>query len=170
MIEPQFNDIYGMFYVPWWESRFFYYVVWCIIASMIFFIGYQLWRWYRARIIVISVPDRCLRELINMQYMMSQNSLDYNIAYTTMSRLFRDYITYCYKVCSVHKTDVELKENIKNFPLPAELIEPLEKLFERAYRVKFAEVEVDSRVVALDITLFIDMITKTRNIIPSRTI
>lgn len=165
MVEPQFHDIYGMIYVPWWQSRWCYYVLLCIVSAILCWIIRYFWRWYKIKKIMMPIPDRCMHELKNMQYMISLGSLDYGVGYITMGHLLREYITYRYNVCCLHKTDIELKEQIKTLGLPNELIELLEDFFDRAYKIKFAGAVVDSKMISSDIILFIDMIKKTRNVV-----
>ncbi len=158
-----FHDIYDMVYCPWWRTKFFFFSM-AVVGVLLLCagIGYYVWRLRRLKKNILPVPEWCVKELKNIEFMALSGTLtDYSYAYVAITRVLREYISYRFGVASVHKTDEEFQRDIANVDLAPADTEVLQELTMRAYRVKFARESVAVSQLFSDIVLVLDLIQKT---------
>lgn len=151
-------DIYGMYYVPFWQTDWFF---WCILTIIAFFAcGIILFflRFYGRKKKIVTPWQKALArldELVITEALPPNLVRDY---YFILTEVVKVYMGERYVWDVVHLTDREFVEYIGQTSLDLTVKNAVKGLFENATMVKFA----DQKTVA---TILKDHIVSLRRII-----
>lgn len=139
-LEQQLYDIYGMIYVPWWRTAWFYWLCGALVCITIATIVYGLLRIYRARFYRRTPSDSALRALdaLEKKHMHAEQS---RLFYYTLTDLLKVYLQERYGYRLSNKTDEECIAYFATTDFPHELQELVAMLLRAGTMSKFADAQ-----------------------------
>lgn len=153
-------DIYGMWHVPWWQSRTFYAVLIIIALALLgLLIWFALKRYaeYKSR---LTPWERAQRDLaqISERYAGAQHSKEF---YYALTAILKRYMHERYGFAVYDKTDSELVAYLATVDFPVELLEPLRSMLQSGITIKFAQGLAEQHQMNEDRAMACTIIEKT---------
>ena len=137
--QPHLYDIYGIYHLPFWQTRLFY----LLVASVIFlFVFFGVWRGIKMRRAKKLVKRSWQVAMDELRKLERQQILDRQMAqefYLSLTAIMKRYLQDRYGYQVVGKTDDELLMMLPSIHFPKNLIPGLEVLFRGSVEIKFAQ-------------------------------
>lgn len=136
-------DIYDIWHVPFWQTRWFYLVLFCLGALIFFTMLLLLVRWYRKRMKhkKISPWDKTLAALEQLKQKECATTEQGKAVYFTLTVVLKEYIDSRYGFDVQGKTDDELLQYLQQQKFEEELLNYLRDIAQGGVMVKFANVQ-----------------------------
>jgi len=155
----QLYDIYGTWYVPWWQRSYVYYsalaalTLCAVFLLLLFFVR-------RRRAIVAMTPwDQALLEC--QQLHTKSDTTSGRLWYYELTQILKKYIHQRYGLNAHSYTDQELLAQLQALPIEGALIEQFKILAQTSMMAKFAKDSGLQEQMARDLALSITLIKST---------
>lgn len=157
----QLYDIYGMWHVPFWQTRAFIIALWCFAALCAIAIIYFLIRMIRARKKTLKPWEWANRELDTLWEQRGFTREDGKRFYSQLTEIIKGYLEkrYGYHVRSA--TDIELIAYLQAHSFDPALLHDVQQIFEGTQEIKFANLDAIPEQIERDFALCKAFISKT---------
>ena len=154
--------IYGMWHIPFWQTRGFYTAVIAVsVLSMMILFRYGIKKYRNTRKKRKSPWVSALDELTNMQQELMARGMLGKTFYFRLSWVFKRYLSERYGFKVYGKTDDELILYLEGTGLSVNFIQDLKVIFEGSTVIKFANQEAAKERMSNDLATSIALINKT---------
>lgn len=154
--------IYGIIYVPFWQTKIFYVISFIFCLLIVFFTGLFLFKRYKlSRSFKKPAWDIALEELLQIKKQLEKKEILGKTFYFRLTWVFKRYLSDMYRFDVYGKTDEELLLYIEGSGLDQELVQDLRSIFEGNVTVKFANERAASEMMNRDLSASINFIEKT---------
>jgi len=144
-------EIGGLWYIPFWKTTVFYFIIGIILIFLLLLVLYKLWRWKSKKPaqdpIVMLVQS--LREREN-----KLEKIDAQVFYLDLIFKFKKFIGYKYQLELINKTDSEVKKFLvkdHSMPINHELINTFVEVLDSSYTARFAKNAVNKDKMGSDL-------------------
>jgi len=153
---------YGLWYVPFWKTKLFYFAViffGLILLSIIIFLIYKKFKQDNSKESLSSI----LRELNQLEKdLPNKSSKEF---YFKLIFLVKKYIFICYNIDISSKTDSELIEFLKNMDNPPIFNDEIKDIIYRSTSARFASRELAELQMRQDLKNMINLIESSKTLI-----
>ena len=159
MLQDSLYDIYGMDYVPFWQTSFYRSLLYCMGAFLFLVligVGFYLYKKIRAK--KKSVWDDVLAKFDVLRGAVVHEKPAH--IYSEISHNIKKCIRARYHCDTFAKTDAELVAYLEEQKIPAELINELRNLIEHKTEIKFGCETISQERIAQDLACAINIVKK----------
>jgi len=153
-------EIYEFYYKPFWQTTMFQVLFGILLLSAL--VSFLLWIfvWHKNR--KLAPWDWALLEICKLPIDKCHSKDDFKRFYFLLTGVIKRYLYKRFNWDTIDKTDDELIKFLQNKKFDIRLLESLQKVFDGAVWVKFANEDVLKTQAESDLLVARDVIEKTR--------
>lgn len=161
MENTELYDIYGLWYVPFWQTNTFKYVVIGLGCVMLTFILWHLIKKYRAKKTQVPAWEQALQKLTAVKNKTLLSPEHCELFYVEITNIIKEYLQGRYQYDVHHKTDQELITFLRSKKFDTLLVDEVEAVLSGALVVKFAHEQVIKDQLEQDFNKTVAVIKRT---------
>jgi len=154
-------DIYGVWHVPFWQTKPFIIGIWCVAILIALALLYLFVRFLKTRKRLLKPWEWANQELDALWKRRGFTREDGKRFYSQLTEIIKTYVEkrYGYQVLSA--TDIEFLAYMQDRNFEPALLEDLKQIFEGVQEIKFANLDTIPENIERDFALSKAFIAKT---------
>lgn len=164
MSEQGLYDIYGIWHVPFWQTKSFYAFVGFVCLLVLFFVARSIFKRLRAKKKLLPAWEIALQKLRELQAHNIATQERAKQFYGSLTVILKNYLHARYSFDAQGKTDKELLvylRDVREHRFDNKLVNELEEIFSGMELIKFANVQAMQEQIEKDLARTIGFIKQT---------